>query len=352
MEIIVFFELFVLLGVCSGTILGSGFLSFSEAAMMSLNKHKFNVYQLKHPDKIVVKSLSRALKNKNKFITTIILLNTIVNIGGSMIIGVISAKLLGGYMAFDFSYLFFKGTKVEFLFDLALTLTALFSILFTIVLYLFAEMIPKLKASQNPLPFALFVAIPLCIFEFFMKPVVWVSIKIGSLFVKDGQEPTVCLDEVKTVIKEANNFGLIKDRELDIINNTFKLSEKIVSDLMLCKTKIEFIDMDESILEHREHIINLEHKRVIVIDNKSDTPVGVVVVKDILQGILRDENKVVGDYMHELLIVNENDSLSHVLADFNETIDHLALVKCNDDSFLGVLAVEDILDSISLGFPN
>ncbi len=345
-------ELLIILTLTVTTVITSGFLSFSEAAVMSLNKNKFNVYMLQHPTKLTVKALNRIFNRKSNIIMTIIILNTIINIGGSTIIGSMAGNYFSEQMALSSKYLLFADTDYSFNLNIALSFNTIFTISFTLLVLFFAEMIPKVKASEDPLPYALMVSIPLVVFEFVLRPIVFISSKIVSKFSKNESEPTVCLQEVKSAIKEANNHGLIKDRELDIINNTFKLSERCVKDLMLCKTKIEYIHSKQSILENQEDIIDLEHKRIIVIDTDSNDPVGVVVVKDLLQGILRKENKTIGDYMHPLLIVKENDSLSAILADFNDTLDHLALVKCNDGSYLGVLAVEDVLDSISIGFVN
>jgi len=327
------------------TILSSGFLSLAEASIMSLNKNKFMVYKSQNSSKLSVKYLDKIKCKKQNYLTAIIILNTIVNIGGSMIIGGLASTVMGGIPSVSFDLLFNISLTFDYL--------TLFTASFTLGILYFAEMIPKLVASQKSLPISLFVAIPLFYLEIIIRPLVWFSLKICSLFVSKSDEPTVCLMEVKSIIKEANSQGIIKDRELDIINNTFSLSEKTVNDLMMSKTDIEYINGEKNILEYKEHILSFNHNRIIVTNgSKDEHPIGVVVVKDLLQGILRNEDKQIKDYMHELLIVNDTDSLSHILSDFNDTADHLALVQCKDGTYKGVLAVEDVLDGISIGFPN
>jgi CBS domain containing-hemolysin-like protein len=347
---------FIILGLVTfSTIFSSGFLSFAEAAVMSLNKNKFQVYKNKNGNskKWNVKALDKILKKKQNYITTIIILNTIVNICGSMIIGGMAVPLFSEYSGLILDFTLFSESSYSFTIDFAVSANAFFTIMFTFGILYFAEMIPKLIASQKSLEISLFVSIPLYIFEKLIKPLVWVSLKICSQFVKNAEEPKACLMEVKAIVKEANKDGIIDDRELDIINNTFSLSEKKVSDLMMCKTAIEYLNGKINILDNRKEIIELTHKRIIVTEGDcNETPIGVVVVEDLLKGILKNENKNVADYMHELLIVNNTDSLSNILADFNDTADHLALVKCHDGTYQGVLAVEDVLDGISIGFPD
>lgn len=336
-----FVDYLVLIGMVLSVIICSGFLSFSESAILSLNKNKFSVHKKKKQKNFSTRALNIILKNKNNYISTIIILNTIVNIGGSIVIGSYTAELFKNISPFEITE------------SLSLTINAIFTFGFTFLILYFAEMIPKLLAAQNPLKWSLLVAPFLVLFQFLIKPLIWISALVCKPFVKPTGDPNVCLIEVRTMIREAHKFNLIKDREMEIINNTLKLNEKTVRDIMKCKSEIEQINADACISEIKELIVNFNHSRVVVTQSKDDNhPTGVVVVKDLLVGIIKGENKKVKEYAHNILVVRESDTLSHILADFNDSLDHLALVQCEDGSYLGVLAVEDILDTLSLGFKD
>lgn len=319
-------------------VLSSGFLSFSESAILSLNKNKFLIREIEHPNKISTKALSKVLKNRNNYISTIIILNTVVNIGGSTMIGGFTSQLFSIFPNYNIG-------------SVVISFNVLFTIFFTFLILYFAEMIPKLIAAQNPLKLALFVSPVLVLFNFLIKPLVWISTKICKPFIKENIETEISLLEVKTLIRQANKYDIIKDRELDIIDNTLKLSEKTVKDVMRCKTGIEQVRFDKRILDYKTEILKFQHSRIIVSD-ENDLPIGVVIVRDIMKGILENKDQIFGDYLHSILIVKESDTLSCVLADINNTLDHLAIVQCEDGSYLGVLAAEDILDCLSIGFKN
>ncbi len=324
----------------------SGLLSLSEAALLSLNKNKFRVYKKENSKKLNIKVVDKILKNKQQYITAIIILNTITNVGGSAIIGSQAALLMSSQDTIKLS--------TDFL-QLSLGLKTLFTICFTFIVLYFSKMIPKLVGSQKPLSTLLFTSIFIYILQIFIKPLIWLSVIICKPFVGNSEDNTISLQEIKTIMKEARKDDIIKDREMNIINNTFSLNNLNVKDIMKYKDEIEQYDASASILESESDILNFKHKRIIITVGEKDEkyPVGVVLVRDLLKGILNKEDKKFSDYAHELLVVKDTDTLSHILADFNDTWNYLALVKNEENGkYLGILAIEDIMDSLTNGFSN
>lgn len=331
-------EYVILITLVFTVILLSGFLSFSEAALLSLNKNKFQIYRKKNPNLFTTKNLSKVLLNKEKYISTIIILNTIVNIGGSIFIGELTAFLFLDNMGFSF-------------FGYLINYNIIFAIIFTFLILYFAEMIPKLIASQQPLKIALIVSPILIFFNFIVKPLVFLSSKICKPFIINNTA-SVSLLEVKLIIKEANNLNLIQDRELNIINNTLLLSEKKAGDLVKMKARIEKINADLNIFESLNIILSFNHKRIIVTEGENnEIPIGVILVKDVLKSIIENQrNKTFRDFITPVIIINEDVYLSHILADFNNSIERLAIIKNNNGEYLGVISIEDIFDGLTQGF--
>lgn len=338
-------EIYLLISVIF-VVLFSGILSLSEAALLSLNKNKFRVHRKNNKDKLNVKTIDKILKNKSNYITAIIILNTIINVGGSAIIGSQAALLLENKDPLQLQTNFIQ---------LSLGVKTLFTILFTFVILYFSKMIPKLIGSQKPLGTLLFTGLFIYLLQIFIKPLIWFSVIICKPFIGASEDNNISLQEIKTIMKEARKDDVIKDREMNIINNTFSLNNLTVKDIMKYKEQIEQFDASASILDSKEYILKFKHKRIIITVGEKDEryPVGVVLVRDLLRGILNNEDKKFSDYAHELLVVKDTDTLSHILADFNETWDYLALVKKEKDgSYLGILAIEDIVDSLTNGFSN
>ena len=182
-----------------------------------------------------------------------------------------------------------------------------------------------------------------------MKPLVLLSKLVCSKFVSKGDdESIISFSDVKSLLSDAKEDGAIKNKEYGIIKNVFKLKGKSVRDMLVCKTEIEYIDENKDILKSIDDIKALTHQKVVTTDIEGN-PTGIAFKIELLESYLNTEDKKISDFRHDLLVVNESDCILEVLAKFNQTEEHIALVMCEHGGYLGVISVKDILDSITLG---
>lgn len=325
-------------------LLTSSFISLAEAAILSLNRNKFYVFKKENKETLSTKSLDKILKNKSEYISAIIILSTLINVGGSVLIGSMTASL---FEVFDPITMTLGTIKLN------LNPNTVFAVVFTLLILYISKMIPKLIGAQAPLRVSLFTSTSIVVLHWMVKPVSLLSYYVCKPFVRSSEDSNVSMMEIKHILKQAYKNDLIKGREFEIINNSLLLNQKTVKDIMKYRNEIETFPVGESIRENIEKITSFKHRRIIVTaGGENDLPVGVVVVSDLMRSALMGEDKKFSDFTHKLLVVNENDTLSHILADFNDSLDHLALVEREDGSYQGILAIEDIFDALTLGFNN
>tara|TARA_B100002019_G_C21271579_1_gene602668 strand:- start:2691 stop:3647 length:957 start_codon:yes stop_codon:yes gene_type:complete len=316
----------------------------SEAAILSLNRNKFYVYKKENKKGFAVKSLDKVLTNKSEYISAIIILSTLINVGGSVIIGTMTSEL---FKVFNPIVVNTGFAKVN------VNPNTLFAIIFTLLVLYISKMIPKLVGAQTPLRISLFTSPVIVFLQYFIKPVSVMSYWICKPFVSSPEDSSISMIEIKHILKKAYKDDLIKDREFEIISNSLLLNQKTVKDIMKYRNEIESFPASESIRENIEKITSFKHRRILItVGEKDEIPVGVVVVSDLMKSALNGEDKKVSDFAHKLLVVKETDTLGHILADFNDSLDHIALVEKADGKYLGMLAIEDIFDSLTLGFNN
>lgn len=319
----------------------SAFISMSEASILSLNKNKFYIYKKDNNNKLSVTLLDKILNDKSEYISSIVILSTFLNVGGSVIVGTMTSDLFKNIK--DFSVIIMD-------FNISIKPNYIFAFLFTIFMLYFSKMIPKLIGAQKPLKTSLLISIPIYYANICMKPFSFISQKICNPFIKKKEDTSVSMLDIKYLLNQAVKNNIIENREYEIINNSLLLNQKKVKDLV--KTNyIEKFSATESINSNIELIKQFKHSRIIVtIGENNEIPSGVVLVSELIKSYLNNEDKKFGDLAHRLLIINENTTLSHVLDDFSNSLDHLALVENDEKEIVGVLVIEDILDSLTLGF--
>ncbi|WP_415912736.1 CNNM domain-containing protein [Neptuniibacter sp. QD37_11] len=303
----------------------SAFLSLSEASVVALNLIKGKAINMKI-DTLSSRALLKVLTDKKRYLSTIIILNTAVNVGGGILIGILSAAVLNDWM----------NTAV--------------SIIFTLSILYGAEMVPKLYASSNPEEVGLIVAKPLIVLEVLIRPMLWLSRKICAPFLKSGGTDSITMEDVKFIIEESETSGMITSTAKELMNNTLHLNEKTAADIMTCRTEIECLSVDTVLADNKDAILNCKHKRLAVV-NADGMFIGSVHKAELLSSILRGEcGRSVRDFMMPIIATSTTTPLSNLLAEFETSEGPIAVVFNDDNEPLGALAIEDITHALCSGY--
>jgi len=304
----------------------SNFLSLSEASVTSLSTMKVSVLRKQHPGSKAAEALETVVKDKNRYLSTIIILNTLVNVGGSSLIGAVSGAVLASVWV------------------------GVLSVGFTLCILYGAEMAPKLYAAQNPERVGLWVARPLKTLSVMIAPMLWLSRWICRPFVRTAKTQAITLTDLKYVMKAAEDEGIIHREETDLIRNIFSVSEKTVSDIMVYTNGIETLPIDGCIENYRDQIAACVHRRIIV-QNPSGVPVGIVKKVDLLQALVRGEGeKGIASVMKPVLIEAPDTPITRLMKDLDGVSYHMALIQDAGGGILGTVAMEDVLHVMVKGF--
>lgn len=314
-----------LLIIIAAVLISSGLLSLSEASITSMSTMKANVLAKTEGTKTAL-ALKRVVDDKIKYLSVIIILNTLVNVGGSNLIGYVAGSVMGSFEV------------------------GIMSILFTLAVLYKAEMIPKLYAAENSEAVGKLVAIPLIYLAKALTPMLWLSRMICKPFVKNGHTPLVSLAEVKYINKMAAKEGLIKHAEYSIIKNILSLSERKAADVMICATELETLPENGLLIDNKDAILKSSHRRLVVLDELG-TPVGVVGKVDLLTALVSETPGAnISDFMHPILLAEPSTPITRLLMDLDSSEDHMAVIRDEDGTNLGALSIEDILHVIAGGF--
>jgi len=156
----------------------------------------------------------------------------------------------------------------------------------------------------------------------------------------DGR--TQLINEVRLAHKE----GVIVDKTLGMIEGVMQIENLQARDIMLARSQITFVQRDDNFEEIVHCVLKSGHSRYPVIDESRNDIEGIIHVKDLLQSMGKEEHFKIDDILREVNPVPESKRLSHLLASFRKSHNHMAIVFDEYGSVSGLITIEDILEQI------
>ena len=219
-------------------LMGSAICACAETALFSVPRIKVKqLAQSKKPTAVALQSIRHKM---NRPIATIVILNNIFNIVGSIIIGSLAARVLG---------------------DARL---GIFSAILTFLIIVFGEIVPKTIGERYAENIALMVAIPVQLLTFIFSPLVWLMEQITAPFTQGKSLPTTNETEIRFLATIGYNEGVIEDDEAEMIQRVFQLNDLAAGELMSPRVTITFLRGDLTLAEAQEEVITSEHTRILI----------------------------------------------------------------------------------------
>ncbi len=154
------------------------------------------------------------------------------------------------------------------------------------------ELVPKSVALRNAEGIACSVAPAMVLLSKAAAPAVWLlDASTRFVFRLFGQttesESRVTDEEIRTLIVEAENAGVLESGEREMIAGVMRLADRAVVGLMTPRTDVDWIDINASDDVIKERLISTPHSRLPVAEGSSDQLIGVVQTRELLAGILK-----------------------------------------------------------------
>jgi len=320
----------ILFGILFLLVLLSAFFSSSETSMMALNRYRLrHLVENKNHGAILVEAL---LKRPDRLIGLILLGNNLVNIFAASLATVIAIRLIG---------------------ELGI---AVAPILLTLVILIFAEVAPKTLAALYPERIAFPAAYVLTPLGRVLYPFVWVINKIANSLLKlvgvnveDMEETPLSREELRSVVLEAGS--MIPSRHQKMLLSILDLENITIDEIMVPRVEIDGIDLNDSLAEITEALIQAQHTRLPVYRGNIDDIIGILHVRKIPRflkvqdkenfSIEELESNIVEPYFVPL-----GTPLHTQLVNFQRQKCRIGFVVDEYGNIQGLVTLEDILEEI------
>jgi putative hemolysin len=326
-------EIITSIVIIAGLLIFSGFFSGSEVAFFSLNVNKLKRHSSKQKkaDERVITLLERP----RKLLITILISNTVVNVGIAITAAVLALRLAD-----------ILGINPAILLTLEV-------ILITLCILIFSEVTPKVLATKMPIEFARFASLPLTYFFTLLYPVSEIFAAIARFIQRivrvDKLRSAISADELKTLAEVGMEHGSLEHDESRIIQGVADFGDTTVREIMGSRVDMIMLQADSTVQEAMELIRESGHSRIPIYEEHPDDIKGILYAKDLLPFLVRGKKKSktsLKSLVREALFVPESKPVEDLLHEFQAKKTHIALVVDEYGGVSGLVTLEDIIEEI------
>ena len=310
-------------------LLCSAYFSGSETAFTTVNQ-----IRLKSLADNKVRGARKAIyitERYEKTLSTILIGNNLVNIGLTTI------------CAYIFSTLILDTTLAN----------VLNTIVMTIIILIFGEILPKTMTKIEPQKFALRTSgLMYCLMKL-LTPISFFFLKMQNLATKKIKkanelvdEPTVTEGELESIIDTMEEEGVISPENAEVMQGVLELPTRTAYDIMTPRVDVSAINYTDSVKNIQDVFMNTMYSRLPVYDETIDKIIGVLNQKDFFKAMLSGEKIFIKKIMTEPLFINDNMKVDDIIRKMQSSKKHMAIVLDEHGGTSGIVCMEDAIEEV------
>jgi putative hemolysin len=220
----------------------------------------------------------------------------------------------------------------------------------TLVILFFGEIIPKTFARRHAEELSVWVIRILQLNYYIMYPVVefmsWlIALILGKNVQLNGR--IVTNDDIEYMLNKAEKEKTIDSKQLDLLTSILEFPTIKVKDIMIPRSKIQFMERSWGFDKVIKEAEDLNHSRYPVCNGDLDHIVGFLHIKDLAYVKIGERKHFkIAKYLKDSFFVYEHMKIQAVFDHMNRKKVHLALVKDENGLLVGIITLEDIIEEI------
>lgn len=269
--------------------------------------------------------LLRLIDDLPRVMNTVLLTVLLVQIGAATVVGLLADRWFGSV-----------GVTVG-------------SVLLTLVMFVYAEAIPKTYAVGNPLPVAKAVTRFVGILKLALRPIVSVLIWFADLQAPgQGIAGTAGIteEELRRLAAQAARSGEIADSDLELMERAFRVGDQRVEAILVPRTDVVSVSVDTPVRQALDTAVAAGHRRLPVYRGDPDELSGVVRLRDLARRVVDDADAPVGELARDVLVVPESKRVLELLREMQHSGRHFAVAVDEHGGTAGIVTIEDVVEEL------
>ncbi|MFQ6724277.1 MAG: hemolysin family protein, partial [Clostridia bacterium] len=302
----------------------SAFFSCSETAFTTVSN-----LRLRSLAENKVKGARKAVyisEHYQKTLTTILVGNNLVNIACTTICAYVFTMLI-------------KNPTLS---------NAVNTVVMTIIVLIFGEILPKAAAKINGEKLALRFSGILFFLMKILTPITFVFLALQNKVVKTKTDdtPTVTEDELESIIDTMQEEGVIDSDDADLIQGVLDLNQNTAYDIMIPRVDVKAINVEDDIEHIKEVFKSTQFTRLPVYKENIDNIIGVLSQKDLFFALVDNKNLSVTNLMTKPLNITETMTVDDIIKEMQKSKKHMAIVLDEHGGTSGIVTMEDAIEQI------
>jgi len=324
------------IAIVLGLIALGGIFAAAEIALISLRESQVKQISVKGKRGARVFKLS---KNPNRFLAAVQV--------GITLCGFLSAALgaeqLGKYVIPELEGVGISSQYSEIISIVAITLVIAY------ISLVFGELVPKRLALYKSESIALATASTLDFVATIFRPIIWLLSHSTDLILKifgiNSKMQQNQISEVELMELVSGHADLTKE-EREIVEEVFNASDRLIHEIMVPRTEVDFLDASLSISQARKMAVELAHSRYPVVRGSSDEVIGFLHVRDLLNPKLDDAQITIMELMRNILFLPGTKGVLPALTEMQTKRQHIAIVLDEYGGTDGIVTLENLVECL------
>lgn len=220
------------------------------------------------------------------------------------------------------------------------------TVIMTIVILIFGEIMPKSYAKHNPEKFVLKYSGVVFVFLKIIHIVALPFYGLQKLFLKDKEVSKITEDDLENIVDTMEDQGMLNSENASIIHGALNISEQTVHDILVPRVDMVALPIEATEKDVKDTFIEYQYSRLPIYDGDKDNIVGVLNFKDFVNVEYQGKKIDIKQIMQEPLKVTKTMKVDELIQTMQKSQKHLAIVIDEFGGTSGIVTMEDALEEM------